>query len=41
MCKRIFLEQEMNVEGGEISEPLKFRKLVVCFVIHIAKEKKN
>lgn len=41
MYERIFLEQEINVEGGENPELLKFRKLVICFVIRIAKAKKK
>lgn len=43
MCERIFLkenEQEVNIGGGENPELRKFRKLVIYFVIHIAKEKK-
>lgn len=43
LCERIFLkgnEQEANIGGGENPELLKFRKLVICFVIHIAKGKK-
>lgn len=40
LYERIFLEQEMNVEGGENPELLKCRKLVMCFVVHIAKERK-
>lgn len=41
LYERIFLEQEINVEGGENPELLKFRKLVICFVIRIAKAKKK